>query len=88
MNANSIAYYNVTSDDITRAEFIYGQAHPLLQGKTTKTSYRLRAPSTTLALPPPIAKFHRDTDLFVAFPFVNKVPFLHTKSKNINFLTV
>ena len=77
---------NVTVDDINRADIIYGPARPLLQGKMT----RLHPPSTKIEripLPLPIQEHHRCLQLFMDFFFVNGEPFLHTKTKKINFLT-
>ena len=86
INSNTIRNCPVTSDDVTRAEYIFGPALPLLQGKTTNTSARFRAPPAVL--PSPILDFHKVTELFIDFLYVNKMPFIHTKSKDINFLTI
>ena len=77
----------VNQDDIQRADFIYGKPVPLLKGKMTRKPTQFK-PHSTIPLPPAISEFHRDVDLFMDFFFVNKVPFLHTKSKNINFLSI
>ena len=39
-------------------------------------------------MPSPILDFHKLAELFIDFLYVNRMPFLHTKSKNINFLTI
>ena len=77
---------NVSVDDITRAEVIFGKAKPLCKGKMTKIS----SPSLQvqkIPLPPSIAKHHQRISLYIDIFFVNKIPFFHTKSGKINFLT-
>ena len=86
LNTNSIINSPVTADDVERAEYIFGPALPLLQGKMTTKSSRFRAPPPVM--PSPILDFHKVVELFVDFLYVNKMPFLHTKSSNINFLTI
>jgi hypothetical protein len=41
-----------------------------------------------IPLPPPIQKNHTSIQLFIDFFYVNKLPFLHTKSSKINFLSI
>ena len=41
-----------------------------------------------VAIPPSILIHHRDVILHIDYFFVNKIPFLHTKSEGINLLTV
>ena len=41
-----------------------------------------------VSIPPSILTHHRNVTLHVDFFFVNKLPFLHTKSDDINFLTI
>ena len=86
INTNSIINCPITADDVIRADYIYGPALPLLQGKTTAKSTRFHSPPAVL--PSPILNFHQNIELFIDFLYVNKIPFLHTKSKNINFLTI
>jgi len=80
---------DVCIEDINRAEFIYGPAAPLLQGKMTRPTALPRVMGKRLVtLPAPIEKFHRDVDLCIDYFFVNGLPFFHTISRNIQFRTV
>ena len=84
--SNFIKNSPVTINDIDRAEFIYGPALPTLQGKMTRKQ-PVSKPTTFIPVPS-IIKQHYNIDLYIDFFFVNRIPFLHTKSKNINFLSV
>jgi hypothetical protein len=55
---------------------------------TVDESTVVREPHPLVPLTPPISKFHHFIDLYMDFLFVNKIPFLHTKSKNLNFLSI
>ena len=84
---NQVNNCKVTADDITRARTIYGPAMPLLQGKMVrKTPSRVTA--QPLQLPAPILRNYPTLQLYVDFFYVNKLPFLQTKSSDINFITV
>ena len=84
---NQIRNSSITVDDIDRAQFIYGTPTPLLQGKMVRSpNPKERVPR--VSIPPAILTYHRNVKLHVDFFFVNKLPFLHTKSEGINFLTV
>ena len=83
---NLINNSTVTVDDIKRADHIYGVAVPLLQGqmvRTTPSSVRIQS----TPIPAPIIKQHPTLQLYLDFFFVNNIPFLHTKSSQVNFLT-
>ena len=84
---NHIKNSPVTINDIDRAEHIYGPAMPILQGKMTRTTPVTKTTSTT-PVSPLILQHHQNIDLYCDFLFVNKLLFLHTKSKNINFLSI
>ena len=84
---NLIRNSTVTIDDIDRAQHIFGTPTPLLQGKMIRSpNAKERVPR--VSIPPAILTYHRNVILHVDFFFVNKLPFLHTKSEGINFLTV
>ena len=76
----------VTIDDINRAELIYGPATPLLQGKMTRV-HPPQIKIERIPLPLPIATHHKRLQLYIDFFFVNGIPFLHTKSGKVNFIT-
>jgi hypothetical protein len=76
----------ITVDDINRAELIFGTPTPLLQGKMTRVR-PTKNKIEKIPLPLPIAKHHKDIELYIDFFFINGHPFLHTKSSKVNFLT-
>ena len=84
---NLIRNCGITSDDISRAERIYGPLPPLLQGKSTRSKPK---PINIHHIPLPlqIQERHNEISLHIDFFYVNGLPFLHTKSEHINFLTV
>ena len=86
INQNLINNSKVTADDILRAEHIYGTAAPLLQGKMVCTTPR-SVKIASKPIPTPILQQHPTIQLYLDFFFVNNIPFLHTKSSQVNFLT-
>ena len=87
INNNLITNSGITGDDINRAHVIYGPPIPILKGKMKRIKPASKNISR-LPLPPPILKHHPNLQLFIDFFFVNKMPFLHTKTSKVNFLTV
>ena len=87
VSTNLIRNCGITADDITRADRIYGPPAPILQGKSTRSQpKRLQVQYTPLPLQ--IQERHANVNLHIDFFYVNGLPFLHTKSETINFLTV
>ena len=84
---NLIRNCGVTIDDIERSLKIYGTPVPLIKGKMTYIGPTTNDMSVTY-LPPDIIVHHRHIQLYMDFFYVNKMPFLHTKSGKINYLTV
>jgi hypothetical protein len=84
---NLLINSGITVDDVNRAELIFGIPTPLLKGKMTRSNPISNQAIKRVPLPLPIQQEHSHLDLFADFFFVNKIPFLHTKSGNINFLT-
>ena len=87
ISTNSILNCKVTLEDVDRAEFIYGTPLPILKGKMTRPSPKYKPPTLAI-LPPHIKQHHSNIELYVDFFYVNQLPFLHTKSRHVNFLTV
>jgi hypothetical protein len=87
VNNNLIINSGITGDDINRAQLIYGPPIPILKGKMKRIKPENKN-ITRMPLPPPVLQHHRNLQLYIDFFFVNKMPFLHTKSSKINFLTV
>ena len=84
---NLIRSSNITIADIDRAQFIFGTQTPLIQGKTIRSpNPKERIPR--VSIPPSILIHRRDMTLHIDIFFVNKIPFLHTKSEGINLLKV
>ena len=72
-------------DDVSRAEAIYGPLEPLLMGQMVcqRPSHYSNIPR--VPLPPYIQDYHRTDDLDVDFLYINGTPFLHTKTRKLNF---
>jgi hypothetical protein len=87
VNNNLITNCGITGDDIHRAHVIYGPPVPILKGKMTRAKPGQQN-LKRIPLPPPILANHRDLHLYMDFFYVNKIPFLHTKTSKVNFLTV
>ena len=84
---NLIRNCNITPDDISRAINIYGPPTPLIQGKSTRTPPK-RPNLQYQQIPLQISTKYVDVKLYIDFFYVNSLPFLHTKSADLNFLTV
>ena len=84
---NQLRNSNITADDISRAKRIYGPPPPLLMGKSTRsTPSKVNIHHTPLPLQ--IKERYVSVHLHIDFFYVNGLPFLHTKSEHLNFLTV
>ena len=77
-----------TVDDINRAISIHGEPEPLLEGKMTRPKSKSFGKIERIPLPLPIKENYSDIQMHIDFFFVNRIPFLHTKSEKLNFLTV
>ena len=83
---NIIRNWKITVDGVNQVEIIYGTQVPILKGKMTK----IRIPSNAtiaITLPFTIVMHNHNIHVYMDF-FVKKLPFLHTKSNNINLLTI
>ena len=78
---------SITIDDVVRATEIHGPALPILQSRTTREK-PAKVNVQKIPLPLPFLKSYPNIQLYVDFFFVNCLPFLHTKSSKIDFLTV
>ena len=76
------------SDDIDREIKIYGASRPLLQGEMIQKGATSSQEYVRVPLPQQIAKHYVNVQLYIDLFYVNKTPFLYTKSGQINFLTV
>ena len=84
---NQLMNSSITIDDVIRATEIHGPALPLVQSRTTRQKPE-KVRVQKLPLPLPFLKSYPNIQLYVDFFFVNRLPFLHTKSSKIDFLTV
>ena len=79
---------NVSIDDVVRAIQIHGEPEPLLEGKMTRPKANIFGKIKRTPLYFPLKDQCQDIQIHVDFFFVQKIPFLHTKSEKLNFLTV
>jgi hypothetical protein len=86
IQSNLIVNCPITTEDIDRAENIYGPSVPILKGKTTR-----QTPTTVVsdyvAVPPQILSANIHLTLSGDLFFVNKAPFFATISDHIKFTT-
>ena len=77
----------VTTDDMNRAELMYGPAVPFLEGRMVRHKPLIHNNIEKIPLPPMVAAHHLTIALAMDFFFVNGNMFFHTKSQKVNFLT-
>ena len=85
---NLISNSKVTIDDVNRANVIWGEPEPLISGNMVRPTPPSVGKIQRIPLPLPIKIHHSEVQLHIDFFFVNRIPFLHTKSEKLNFLTV
>ena len=83
---NHIKNLPINSDDINRANTIYGPPLPILEGKMTWTAPQPIDPKKLVSLPDYILQHHKDVHLLVDNFYVNGIKFLLTKSTVIKYL--
>ena len=88
INNNLIINCPITSDDIARADAIYGPQIPLLKGKTVRQRPEHINNVPRVPLPNDILQHHKTDDLNIDYLFINRKPFLHTKTTKIKFLSI
>lgn len=86
VSSNLLRNCPITIDDINRAEIIFGTPSPLLKGKMIKPS-SIKVKIEKIPLPLPISKYHQRLQLYIDIFYVNKIPFFHTKSGKVKFIT-
>ena len=79
---------SVTIDDVNQALTIHGKPEPILEGRMTRPNSRVIGNIQRVPLPLRIQDAYKDIQIHVNFFFVNRIPFLHTKSDKLNFLIV
>ena len=80
-----IRNFPLNPEDSVRANHIYGPFRLLLQGGMNRLgNLSKRAPRVTL--PTDISLHHKYIELYLFFPCMNRIPFLHTKVYKITFL--
>ena len=86
IQSNQIVNCPVTTDDINRANKIFGPSLPILKGKTTRHA-PLSVVSDYVAVPPQILSANKHISLSGDIFFVNRIPFFATISDHIKFTT-
>ena len=87
INQNLITNCKVNTDDINRAEIIYGPSEPYLEGHMVRHKPLMHDKIEKIPLPPIILEHHPKLALGIDFFFINGIAFLHSKSQKVNFLT-
>ena len=87
VNKNQIVNCDITTDDIMRAEEIYGTASAILKGKMKRISPTAHPDFTKVPLPLMVSQRHKHLNMFIDIFYVNKIPFFLSKTKKIIFLT-
>ena len=80
---------NITPDDVTRAEAIYGgPAEPLLIGKMTRKKGQTFVPPKRIPLPAPLLEHHKSDILDIDFFYSDNAPYLLIRTRKILFLAL
>lgn len=87
INQGHILNCPVISDDVNRAEAIYGPLVPLLKGKTTRRNKAHISNQPFVPIPNDLVAHHPTDELDIDHFFVNSTCFIHTKSKNSKLIT-
>ena len=88
MANNLLLNSTTTVDNVNKALSIHGEPEPIIEGTMICPKSRVFGKAQQIPLPLPISKNYKDVQIHVDFFFVNSLPFLHTKSEKLNFLTV
>ena len=83
LDNNQIFNCNLTIEDIKTRDHVYGTPTPLLQGKMTQTKPLQH--NTRKNIAPMIPRKYFNMNMYMDLFFVNKNPFLHTRSENIDY---
>ena len=77
----------VTSDDVRRAESIYGRHPALIKGKAVRKQPKHVTRPTVVPVPDHVRLHYNDVRLVVDYFYVNKIAFYHTISVDLRFRT-
>ena len=88
LNKGSLTHINVTLKDARRSELINGKEVVKLTGKATRLSQVSREAPVVIEIPRELINTRKNMRLFVDVIYMNKIPFLHTISKNADFRTL
>jgi hypothetical protein len=69
------------------AELIYGKDLGVIQGKTTRSQAVAVVPDY-VKIPPDLFLIHQHVTLCIDIMYINKIPFLLSVSRNIQFTTI
>lgn len=87
LKENLIKKSNVTSDDVSRCDTIYGPPVPILKGKMVQTNPTIHEKVKRAPVPTLIAERYKTVQLLIDIFYLNEETFLHTKSEKINYHT-
>ena len=87
IESGQIKECNISKSDILRADDIYGPATASLHGKLCKPK-QVKNTSSQLPLPENLPNDSMRIKLYIDIFYVDGIPFLHTKSKDVNYITI
>ena len=82
-----MTHCDVSSKDARRGEIIHGKEVVKLKGKATRPKQTSGEAPITIKVPKILINTHKNIRLFIDAMHVNKLPFLHTMSENVDFRT-
>ena len=83
INKNLLLNCSTTVDNVDRSIMIYGALRTILQGKTIQKDATASQEHVQVPLTPQIAENYVNVQLYIDLFYVNKTPFLHTKSRHL-----
>jgi hypothetical protein len=84
---NLLPNVKVTAQDVLNAKLIYGKDLGSIQGETTRSQHGAVIPNY-MNIPPDLFMVHQHVKLCIDILYVNKIPFLLSISRNIQFTTI
>ena len=87
INQRQILISTITEMDVKGSEDIYDKPIPISQGKIARNQPMHVPTLKTSLIPHSLAQKHPEETLDMDHFWVNGTPFLHTKSRNIKFVT-
>ena len=79
---------NINTDDINRADVIWGPSESVLQGKMKRKKPNTHDKIPKLTLPLSMSQQHKKNTMYIDIFYVNRIPFFLSKTGKLNFLSV